>query len=195
MTERNTTESLKEFLGTFKRRMPKDVFIDMEAALSDIFHEIQKSENERIRKSLINLFKIENFNGYTTLNGIDVDDVITWLEKQGEQETDEWKEGNIIRHGGILALVIKGRRAMKSNGEIFTVQYPDEWVKAAPNEIEHFLNEFEKQGEQKPKWTEEDDIIRFELIKRMEALDHYWNRPTDQKLIDWIKSIKQRMEG
>ena len=70
------------------------------------------------------------------------------IEKQGEQETDEWKEGNIIRHGGILALVIRGRRVMKSNGEIFTVQYPDEWVKAAPKEIEHFLNEFEKQGEQ-----------------------------------------------
>ena len=86
MTERNTTESLKEFLGTFKRRMPKDVFIDMEAALSDIFPKLKESMDERIRKSLINLFKIENFNGYTTLNGIDVDDVITWLEKQGEQK-------------------------------------------------------------------------------------------------------------
>ena len=92
MTERNTTESLKEFLGTFKRRMPKDVFIDMEAALSDIFPEIKKSENEKIRKALLDLFKIENFNGYTTLNGIDVDDVITWLEKQGEQKPAKWSE-------------------------------------------------------------------------------------------------------
>ena len=130
MTERNTTESLKEFLGTFKRRMPKDVFIDMEAALSDIFPQLK--ESERIRKALLDLFKIENFNGYVTLNGIDVDDVIAWLEKQREK---------------------------------------------------------------KPKWTEEDDTIRRELIRRMEALDHYWNRPNDQKLIDWIKSIKQRMEG
>ena len=52
----------------------------------------------------------------------------------------------------------------------------------------------EKQGEQKPMWTEEDDTIRRELIRRMEALDHYWNRPNDQKLIDWLKSLKQRME-
>ena len=50
----------------------------------------------------------------------------------------------------------------------------------------------EKQG--KSKWTEEDDTIRCEIIRRMEALDHYWNRPNDQKLIDWLKSLKQRME-
>lgn len=50
----------------------------------------------------------------------------------------------------------------------------------------------EKRG--KSKWTEEDDTIRCEIIRRMEALDHYWNRPNDQKLIDWLKSLKQRME-
>lgn len=27
--------------------------------------------------------------------GVDCSDAIKWLEKQGEQETDEWKEGNI----------------------------------------------------------------------------------------------------
>ena len=41
-----------------------------------IFPELKESSGKKVRKALINLFKIENFNGYTTLNGIDMDDVI-----------------------------------------------------------------------------------------------------------------------
>ena len=59
--------------------------------IKSIFPELAESEDERIRKALINLFKIENFNGYTTLNGIDVDDVIAWLEKQNEQKEYTFK--------------------------------------------------------------------------------------------------------
>ena len=52
---------------------------------------------------------------------------------------------------------------MKSNGEIFTVQYPEEWVKAVPNEIEHFFNEFEKQRE-KPQCKSALEAIKEEKV-------------------------------
>ena len=68
------------------------------------------------------------------------------------------------------------------------------FTKITKEEKESWIAWLEKQGKKKTKWTEEDDTIRRELIRRMEALDHYWNRPNDQKLIDWLKSIKQRME-
>ena len=106
----------------------------------------EESDDERIRKAIRYAIGQSTHSDGTLINGVSSEEALAWLEKQGKQETDEWKEGNIIRHGGILALVIKGRRAMKSNGELFTIQYPNEWVKAVPYEIERFLNELEKQS-------------------------------------------------
>lgn len=130
----------KEALEKAKRLYEEGTITE---SLCHIFPELKEGRDEKIRKLLIRLF---TSNTNEKFDDVSTEEIITWLEKQDEKERDEWKEGNIIRHGGILALVIKGRRAIKSNGEIFTVQYPDEWVKASPNEIEHFFNNFEKQG-------------------------------------------------
>ena len=86
-----------------------------------------------------------------------------WIEKQGEK-LNEWKEGDIVRHGGILALVIKGRRAMKQNGEQIIILYPNKWVKANSKERKYFFEEFEKQDKQeKPQVyeTEDGEIITY----------------------------------
>ena len=98
------------------------------------------------------------------------------------------------------------------NGEIVEIESEDERIASAIRRLletekresnlvgyfgvtyEEATAWLEKQGDKTSKWTEEDDTIRRELIRRMEALDHYWNRPNDQKLIDWLKSLKQRME-
>ena len=155
------------------------------------FPELKESENEKIRKTLIRVLN-ENVGNGIEKYGAKLEDALAWLEKQGEQETDEWKEGNIIRHGGILALVIKGRRALKSNGELFTVQYPNEWVKAVPNEIERFLNELEKQGEQKPaEWSEEDEVKINRIVACLENLNVADNDIL-LKDVDWLKSLKDR---
>lgn len=71
---------------------------------------------------------------------------LAWLEKQGELKSSKWAEGDVVRHGGILALVTNGRKAMKSNCEQITIQYPDEWVKAETKERKYFFDELEKQG-------------------------------------------------
>lgn len=45
-----------------------------------------------------------------------------------------------------------------------------------------------------PDWSEEDNKMLNNVIHRIEALDHYWNRnePSDEKMIDWLKSFKER---
>ena len=98
------------------------------------------------------------------------------IEKQGEQKP-KWGDDDEQ-----YLLVCKNA--------LHKYQVSDKWD---ADIISKWLDDKLKQGEQKPKWSDEDDTIRFELIKRMEALDHYWNRPTDQKLIDWIKSLKERI--
>jgi hypothetical protein len=55
----------------------------------------------------------------------------------------------------------------------------------------------EKQSRQKPKWTEEDEIGSDATIELLEYFINYapeFRRPTIRRSIDWLKSLKQRME-
>lgn len=45
---------------------------------------------------------------------------------------------------------------------------------------------------QKYTWSEDDESMLFKVIHRIEQLDHYWNKPTDGKMITWLKSLKQK---
>lgn len=92
------------------------------------------------------------------------------VEKQ-EEKSDEWKEGDVIRYGGILALVINGRNAMKSNCERIVIQYPNEWVKAEPKEREHFFEELEKQGD-KPQGKTALEAAKEEKVDNANKVEH-----------------------
>ena len=85
---------------------------------------------------------------YLSMAERSANNVFDMIEKQDNLKSDEWKEGDVVRHGGVLALVTNGRRAIKSNLEQITIQYPDEWVKAETKERKYFFDELEKQGEQ-----------------------------------------------
>ena len=82
----NYEKKYKEALANARQEYNTTENVERKQWLEELFPELKESGDEKIRKALINLFKIENFNGYTTLNGIDVDDVITWLEKQKTSE-------------------------------------------------------------------------------------------------------------
>ena len=113
-----------------------------------LFPELKENEDEKIRKAIILFFELQDDN--TTYSFISKKDILAWLEKQGEFKSNKWKEGDVVRYGGVLALVTNGRKAMKSNCEQITIQYPDEWVKAETRERKYFFDLLEKQGEQKP---------------------------------------------
>lgn len=53
--------------------------------LQDLFPELQESEDEMIRKAIIDFFSEPGRKEYI-LNGFTVDGIIAWLEKQGEQK-------------------------------------------------------------------------------------------------------------
>ena len=50
---------------------------------SDIFPELKESKDEEIRKALINVFATHK--DYEVFFGVSVDDIVAWLEKQGER--------------------------------------------------------------------------------------------------------------
>ncbi|WP_288888029.1 hypothetical protein [uncultured Eubacterium sp.] len=124
----------KEFLTS-----PRTCF-DIEQ-LYNIFPELRELEDERIKKAILELVRQSS----EVLDRQNQNNMIAWLEKQGNLKSDEWKEGDVVRHGGVLALVTNGRRAIKSNLEQITIQYPDEWVKAETKERKYFFDELEKQ--------------------------------------------------
>ena len=56
--------------------------------LQDIFPELAESDDDRIRKELLESFKYQQRESRTDkewLNGIKLSEVVAWLEKQGEQ--------------------------------------------------------------------------------------------------------------
>lgn len=74
-------------------------------------------------------------------------------------------------------------------------------LKSIPCDVE--IAWLEKKKEQKPEerfkearekyqveWSEEDKKTIRDAINRIERLDHYWNRPTDEKLIERLKSLR-----
>ena len=61
-----------------------------------IFPELKESKDDRIVRCLLNYFNHVRYNGLD-LKGTDIDEVIAWLEKQGEQKKvsiwKHWKNG------------------------------------------------------------------------------------------------------
>ena len=68
------------------------------------FPELKESEDETIRKDLINTIYIAYDCG-CSLNKEQRDKYIAWLEKQGVQESPEWDEADVNRFNNLIFLV------------------------------------------------------------------------------------------
>ena len=61
--------------------------------LEYIFPEFKESEDEKVRKALVELVKCNERSGYTLLNNVSTSSMLDWLEKQGEQKpADNFKQ-------------------------------------------------------------------------------------------------------
>ncbi len=144
---------------------------------SDLFPELRESEDERIRKDLIAFVK-------SRLAGFpDCDRFIAWLEKQRQEKS--------------IDISIK-EKAHQIAWETSKHYDPDackqEWCEMAAIDMAALL---EKQGEQKPAWSEEDEEIPNLIIARLHShpnvdLEEY------SKEYDWLnyslKSLKDRVQ-
>ena len=73
------------------RKLHSETEFDYEKGMiEEIFPELKENESERIRKVLIDYFqayKEKEERGITTFNGIPTDNILAWLEKQGEKKS------------------------------------------------------------------------------------------------------------
>lgn len=59
----------------------------------EMFPELRESEDEEIRKAMIDFFKSERQEGITVLHyGVNIERMIAWLEKKGEQKEIDYNE-------------------------------------------------------------------------------------------------------
>ena len=70
---------------------------DEKEILKTLIPELQESEDEEIRQAMINFFKSERIkDGIAVLHfGVNIEKMIAWLEKQGEQKTFDYENATI----------------------------------------------------------------------------------------------------
>ena len=139
----------------------------------EIFPELKESEEEIIRKDLIDYFEElpdlicngEHIEG--SYRGHYKKDIIAWLEKQGNKD-----EEILILKDQIESL----HAAIKALKEAHKI-------------------ELEKQGEQNPTWTEDDEKMLHTIIADFKGFKHDNTsslEPHFDNCIAWLKSLKDR---
>lgn len=153
---------------------------EIKTVLQNLKERNTESEDERMRKQLLDWFKGCSWD--TIDDGkLKREDIIAWLEKQGEkvnviENFDTEFEKQVSR---LIASTINKEH-----------EYNDGFVKWAANALLNYAkHELEKQGEQKPaEWSEKDEQMINDII---EAIDTPYS---DQELemVTWLKSLKER---
>lgn len=145
---------------------------------------VKESEDERIRKVLINLVKSNGMAYY--LEQIHKDDIFAWLENQGKkvdaiENFDTEFEKQVSR---LLASIINQ-----------DWEYTEGFVKWASNSLLGYAkHEIEKESEQMSVWNEEDNEWIESLIHTFE--DGYlvgFEQLKSYGIIDWLESLKDKI--
>ena len=138
------------------------------------FPELRESEDERIRKELIEHIKANECADYVLFKKFSPDDVIAWLEKQSEQnlvlrDTFGYEDGRLFGMNEGIGLVL-------DNPEKYGLQKPVKWSKEDESVISLILsicNDFLESFEISPASTK---VVKEDI----------------DKIKNWLKSLKKR---
>lgn len=164
---------------------------DQRYVLETLFPELLELRGEIIRKKLVDLlYKVYANTNYIT--GTELDEAVSLLKKQGGQGP---KKVSIWKHwkDGIAGGPEDEQIFLIKIGRVYSISscLGCECDYIELSELDGLMRE-EKQG--KPKWTEEDDYNVQCCIAKVESDIADGNLGRNKELIDWLKSIKERME-
>lgn len=148
--------------------------------LEEIFPELKESEDEKIRKGIIDFLWKEKIFLQEAHSSVEnnpkyrfVMDAIAWLEKQKTVgEIVERCKNSWYNEGKITGML---------EGLTDDEKYQQGWHDA-----------LEKQGEKKPTWSEDDEEFNNDIIKYFSDLDYSLSNDEDD-VINWLKSLKERL--
>ena len=159
-----------------------------------MFPELIESEDERIRKALIRFHK-----STIDVDGIKGEDIIAWLEKQGEhakfRESIQIGDEVTRNKDGMLVNLSQLKRVAKPNeskqGEQKAMYHDicDKCVRQPTCQSDRFL----QQEEQKPaEWTEEDEE-QLEFCCAAIEMSDFSNVDYRTQAVTWLNLLKDRV--
>lgn len=185
--------------------------VSIKEELEHIFPQLKESEDERIRKALI--MAINNIcngdEGLVTFNGFSKEQVLTWLEKQGEQKPADKCEGCNNAKGCVTC--VDGsewahieehnpawgeedeemlRRCISATFDHGYLRECD-WLKSLKDRVGCEVNCTTTKA-----WSEEDEInynYALAACKYYGEAKGYADTETHQKANNWLKSLKERI--
>lgn len=167
----------------------KDTDCSEKEFLLDLFPELKESEDERIRKGIIDFLWKEKIFLQEVHSSVEnnpkyrfVMDAIAWLEKQGE----EFDDNIITRDDEILQAISIGLTdAAEDLG----------WSDFGGLPIEEIQNWLEKQGEKKSTWSDKDEEMLKWTNGNLTELKEQFGEKYGKvgECISWLKSLKERL--
>ncbi len=176
----NYKEKYEAVIERAKKELEAYTSQDCEGAkqIVRIFPELKESEDERIRKAIIEFFQLQEDN--TTYSFISKKDILAWLEKQGNKTivTPQWMIDFLDEHRRHFGTPMDYDERKEVDEKLLCIK---EWL--------------EKPGEQKSIWSEEnncyfDDICEI-LINLINSPKSNVNKDAVQKDLNWLMSIKE----
>lgn len=163
--------------------------------IETIFHELKKSNDETIRKRLIDFFEDWHENR-SHCWGIAVTDILTWLEKQGEQKPVD-KVEPFDKYEGLtdfertLADICIGWIGEELGWKQYIKDNADVLLKIA---IKMFNSIQDAPFEKKSAWSDEDEENLQHCCMAISA-DGLHTYEDKQEMEAWLKSLKNRIGG
>ena len=190
--------------------------------ITDLFPQLLESEDEKIRRTLISYFEwVKERDCKSEWNGLKVDDIRAWLEKQKEQKSIqcieftnefenqishllasvlndeyEYNEG-FVKHAA-QSLLGYAKNKLKSD-ELDKIERLMKALQATNAQIGELVEENYKLKEQKQEWSEEDE---GELQNAIDALEFLGKKGVYKsesgydaalQAASWLKSIPERI--
>lgn len=161
------------------KQMIADGQISQEVA-EKYFPELRESEDEKIRKEILDCFKAMKQQGcFPSKHKEQYDSWIAWLEKQGEQKP-EWSEedekclANTIH---ILEGVASGAVGEFEKSTIICIN----WLKSLKDRVQP-----------KQEWSKEDEWKFSDILALLRGGENFHYNTPD--LFTWFKSLKDRVQ-
>lgn len=160
----------------------------------EIFTDLYESEDERIKKSLIEFVKQSS----EVLDKQNQNNMIDWLEKQGEQKpmTEEFEH----ELAEICNQLLSEIDSEWMNNEILDCIGTSVWLNLCDETAKRYkdgLLKLAKQGEQKPaEWGEEDETTFKVMLEELEkyVMFKQYSTPLSVYDLQWFKSLKDRIQ-
>ena len=168
-------------------------------SLSYVFPELRGSEDEKIRKSLIEMVHDTTGDELWVDYNIHKEDALAWLEKQGEQHSAiRWYDVSLIPQE-MEELLVEWDSEDATWHEIAFYHADTKTFWNGTRQVENvtrwcYIDDIIEKQALKPKWSEEDEELLQHCCGAVAAADYY-TLEDKEEMENWLKSLKQMLGG